>query len=71
LIGSQNFYDSPRLWAQIASEKADGTDGTLWSPPESNKSKSLHIVHPVTMAAGPGEAMAHSAFDTILVLDFG
>jgi hypothetical protein len=24
-----------------------------------------------TMAAGPGEAMAHSAFDTILVLDFG
>ncbi|EAQ87574.1 hypothetical protein CHGG_04193 [Chaetomium globosum CBS 148.51] len=23
------------------------------------------------MAAGPGEAMAHSAFDTILVLDFG
>lgn len=23
------------------------------------------------MSGGPGEAMAHSAFDTILVLDFG
>lgn len=37
------------------------------------KAKQTTVSDPdsIEMAAGPGEAMAHSAFDTILVLDFG
>lgn len=73
LIGSQIFCDSHLPWAHIATASAvTAVHGAIWSPRINTWKESAKSIHPDSKMAGePGEAMAHSAFDTILVLDFG